>query len=87
LREVLREVFVISYQKHEHLMLIFLQRLKPLDQGNIFLKPLLFWKITVYRLQSSKFWKKLAANIIAVLNQKSNIRKAITTLELYVLND
>jgi hypothetical protein len=38
LREVLREVFVISYQKHEPLMLIFLQRLTPLDRGNISLK-------------------------------------------------
>jgi hypothetical protein len=60
---------------------------RPKWVGFYFLKPLLFWKITVYRLQSSKFWKKLAANIIAVLNQKSNIRKAITTLELYILND
>jgi len=31
----LREVFVISYQKHEPLMLIFPQRLTPLDKGNI----------------------------------------------------
>jgi hypothetical protein len=31
----LREVFVISYRIHELLMLIFQQRLTPLDQGNI----------------------------------------------------
>jgi len=38
LREVLREVFVISYRKHEPSMLIFLLRLTPLDRGNISLK-------------------------------------------------
>jgi len=31
----LREVFVISYQIHELLMLIFLQRLTPLGQGEL----------------------------------------------------
>jgi hypothetical protein len=35
LREVLREVFVISFRIHEPLMLIFLQRLTPLDRGNL----------------------------------------------------
>ena len=35
---LLCEVFVIFYQKHEHLKQLFPERLKLLDQGNISLK-------------------------------------------------